>query len=85
MEDSKKNVRVRLPPSPTGYCHVGTARMAVINFLFAEKSNGTVVFRSEDTDKERSTSEFETDIINSFHLLGLSFHRLRTLLSFLQN
>ena len=71
MEDSKKNVRVRLPPSPTGYCHVGTARMAVINFLFAEKSNGTVVFRSEDTDKERSTSEFETDIIDSLHWLGL--------------
>ena len=67
-------VRVRLPPSPTGYCHVGTARMAIINFLFAKKNNGTVVFRSEDTDKERSTSEFEADIIDSLHWLGLRWN-----------
>lgn len=78
MASSKKGVRVRLPPSPTGFCHVGTARMAVINFLFAKKNNGAIVFRSEDTDKERSSREFETDIIDSLHWLGLDwdeFHR----------
>ncbi|MDP3965532.1 MAG: glutamate--tRNA ligase family protein, partial [bacterium] len=67
------NVRVRIPPSPTGYCHVGTARMAVINYLFAKKNGGTIVFRSEDTDKERSTKEYETDIMDSLHWLGLTW------------
>jgi len=71
---NSSDVRVRFPPSPTGYCHVGTARMAIINFLFAKKNNGTVVFRSEDTDKERSTSEFEADIIDSLHWLGLRWN-----------
>ncbi len=66
-------VRVRIPPSPTGYCHVGTARMAILNFLFARKNGGHIIFRSEDTDKERSTREFETDIIEQLHWLGLSW------------
>lgn len=73
MTLDSSGVRVRLPPSPTGYCHVGTARMAVINFLFAKKNHGTIVFRSEDTDKERSKKEFETDIIDSLHWLGLEW------------
>ncbi len=67
------NVRVRFPPSPTGYCHVGTARMALLNFLFAKKNGGTIVFRIEDTDKERSTKEFEEDLIESISWLGLSW------------
>jgi len=67
------NVRVRFPPSPTGYCHVGTARMAVLNYLFARKNGGTIIFRSEDTDKERSTKEFEDDILESLKWLGLSW------------
>ncbi|MDO8552198.1 MAG: glutamate--tRNA ligase family protein [bacterium] len=70
---TSNKVRVRFPPSPTGFCHVGTARMAIINFLFAKKNNGAVIFRSEDTDKERSTAEFETDIIDSLHWLGLEW------------
>ncbi|TSC85914.1 MAG: nondiscriminating glutamyl-tRNA synthetase [Parcubacteria group bacterium Gr01-1014_8] len=72
------SVRVRFPPSPTGFCHVGTARMAIVNYLFARKNNGTIIFRSEDTDKERSTREFEDDIKDSLTWLGLSwdeFHR----------
>ena len=73
MEGMHKNVRVRFPPSPTGYCHVGTARMAIINFLFARKHGGTIIFRSEDTDKERSTKEFETDIADSLHWLGIEW------------
>ncbi|MDO8561531.1 MAG: glutamate--tRNA ligase [bacterium] len=70
---TEREVRVRFPPSPTGYCHVGTARMAILNFLFAKKHNGTIVFRSEDTDKERSSREFETDIIDSLHWLELDW------------
>lgn len=70
---NKKEVRVRFPPSPTGYCHVGTARMAIINFLFAKKNGGTIIFRSEDTDKERSKPEFETDIVDSLHWLGIGW------------
>ena len=66
-------VRVRFPPSPTGYCHVGTARMAILNYMFAKRNNGTIIFRSEDTDKERSTREFEDDIIEQLHWLDLSW------------
>src|SRR3989338_9212804 len=66
-------VRVRFPPSPTGYCHVGTARMALINYLFARKHGGAILFRSEDTDRERSAREFEDDIVESLGWLGLSW------------
>ncbi len=78
------NVRVRFPPSPTGYCHVGTARMAVLNYLFAKKHGGTIVFRSEDTDKVRSKREFEEDIKEQLQWLGLSwdeFYRTTELVS----
>ncbi len=66
-------VRVRFPPSPTGFCHVGTARMAILNYLFAKKHGGTIVFRSEDTDRERSKTEFEEDIKEQLTWLGLSW------------
>ncbi len=66
-------VRVRFPPSPTGYCHVGTARMAILNYLFAKNHEGQIIFRSEDTDKERSKREYETDIIDSLTWLHLSW------------
>ena len=55
-----KNVRVRFAPSPTGYLHVGGARTAIFNFLFARHHGGTFVLRIEDTDAERSTLESET-------------------------
>ena len=66
-------VKVRFPPSPTGYCHVGTARMALVNYLFARKTEGSIVFRSEDTDRERSKKEYEDDITDQLHWLGLSW------------
>ena len=69
----EKQVKVRFPPSPTGYCHVGTARMAVLNFLFAKGRGGAIVFRSEDTDRERSAKEFEEDIVNELKWLGISW------------
>ncbi|HEY4516463.1 MAG TPA: glutamate--tRNA ligase family protein [Candidatus Paceibacterota bacterium] len=68
-----KSPRVRFPPSPTGYCHVGTARMALLNYLFAKKNHGAIIMRIEDTDRERSTKEYEEDIIESLHWLGLSW------------
>jgi glutamyl-tRNA synthetase len=77
------SVKVRFPPSPTGYCHVGTARMAIINYLFAKRAGGTIVFRSEDTDKERSTREYEEDIKDQLAWLGISwdeFYRTSELL-----
>lgn len=67
------SIKVRFPPSPTGFCHVGTARMALLNYLFAKKNGGTIVFRSEDTDRARSTKEYEDDIIESIKWLGLSW------------
>lgn len=66
-------VKVRFPPSPTGFCHVGTARMALLNYLFARKNGGTIVFRIEDTDKERSTKEFEADLVESIRWIGLEW------------
>jgi len=67
-----KNIRLRIPPSPTGLLHVGTVRTALYNHLFAKHNNGTVVFKMEDADKERSTKEFEEDIINGLVKLGLA-------------
>jgi glutamyl-tRNA synthetase len=66
-------VITRIPPSPTGHLHVGTARTALFNYLFAKQQGGKVVFRSEDTDRARSTKESEEEIIEGLHWLGLSW------------
>lgn len=65
--------RVRIAPSPTGYFHFGLARTALYNYLFAKKTGGAFVLRLEDTDKARSTKEFEEDIYSCFDWLGLTF------------
>ena len=65
------SVRTRFPPSPTGYLHVGGARTALFNYLFAKKHGGDFVLRIEDTDLERSDPEFETDIFESLAWLGI--------------
>lgn len=67
------SVRVRLAPSPTGPLHVGTARTALFNFLFAKGHDGTFLLRIEDTDRERSKPEYETEIIEGLRWLGLSW------------
>lgn len=67
------NVVTRIPPSPTGRLHIGTARTALFNYLYARHHGGKIVFRSEDTDKARSTREFEHEIIEGLHWLGLSW------------
>jgi len=64
-------VRTRIAPSPTGYLHIGSARAALFNYLFTKKHEGSFILRIEDTDKERSTAEFERDIIDGLKWLGL--------------
>lgn len=66
-------VRVRIAPSPTGFLHVGTARAALFNWLFARHHGGTFIVRIDDTDTERSTAEFESDILGSLRWLGLDW------------
>jgi glutamyl/glutaminyl-tRNA synthetase len=69
----KKTVRVRMPPSPTGYMHIGTLRMALFNYLFAKQRDGAIILRMEDTDKERSKKEFADDILDGLEWLGLGW------------
>lgn len=69
---NKNNVVTRIAPSPTGPLHVGTARSALFNYLFAKQCGGTFIIRIEDTDKERSKKEFEEDIMRGLHWLGLT-------------
>lgn len=69
---SDQNKTVRFAPSPTGHLHIGGARTALFNFLFAKKEEGKFVLRIEDTDKERSTFEMSQEIIEGLDWLGLS-------------
>jgi glutamyl-tRNA synthetase len=73
MTNDQQKIVVRIPPSPTGFFHVGRARTALFNFLFARKSKGEIVFRLEDTDKERSKKEYEQDIFDALEWLGITY------------
>ena len=66
-------VRVRFAPSPTGYLHVGGARTALFNWLFARKERGTMILRIEDTDTERNKPELVTGIIDGLKWLGVDW------------
>jgi len=66
-------VRVRLAPSPTGTLHIGTARTAVFNWLFARRQGGQFLLRIEDTDKERSKPEYTANILEGLQWLGLTW------------
>ncbi len=72
MEKGSK-VRVRIAPSPTGYLHIGTARTAFFNWLFARKHGGDFILRIEDTDLERSEKKYEEDIIQGLSWLGIKW------------
>jgi glutamyl-tRNA synthetase len=65
--------RVRIAPSPTGPLHIGTARTALFNYLYARRQGGTFVLRLEDTDVARSTVGFEADILEQLHWLGITW------------
>lgn len=67
------SVRVRMAPSPTGPLHIGSARTALFNWLFARKHGGVFLLRIEDTDKERSKKEFEEEILEGFTWLGIDW------------
>ena len=67
------NVRVRFAPSPTGYLHIGGARTALFNWLFARHNKGIFLLRIEDTDQQRSTPEATQAILDSMQWLGLNW------------
>ena len=66
-------VRVRFAPSPTGYLHVGGARTALFNWLFARHHGGRFILRIEDTDKQRNTAEAVQVIYDGLRWLGLDW------------
>ncbi len=66
-------VRVRIAPSPTGYFHVGSARTALFNWLFARRYRGAFIVRVEDTDRARYNPEAVPDLVDSLHWLGLDW------------
>jgi glutamyl-tRNA synthetase len=65
--------RTRFAPSPTGFLHIGNARTALFNWAFARRHGGTLVLRIEDTDRERSTREFETALVAALRWLGIDW------------
>lgn len=69
----KVKIKVRVAPSPTGMLHIGTAQSALYNWLFARKNGGEFHLRIEDTDKERSTKEYERSILDALEWLGLKW------------
>ena len=70
---TNNNVKVRFAPSPTGELHLGGARTALFNWLFAKASKGSFFLRIEDTDKERSKQLYTDQIIDALKWLGLDW------------
>jgi glutamyl/glutaminyl-tRNA synthetase len=73
MPNPENHIRVRFAPSPTGHLHVGGARTALYNYLYARKTGGKFILRIEDTDAKRSTAESYKGIIESMEWLGLNW------------
>jgi nondiscriminating glutamyl-tRNA synthetase len=73
MTSRTPNIRVRFAPSPTGYLHIGGARTALFNWLYARHMGGTFILRIEDTDEVRSTGESVNGILQSMRWLGLDW------------
>lgn len=73
MAKNSENPRVRIAPSPTGFLHVGTARTALYNYLFAKQNQGDFVLRVEDTDEKRSKEKYEKDVLRHLGWLGLNW------------
>jgi len=71
--NAARPVRVRLAPSPTGTLHIGTARTAMFNWLFARHCGGSFLLRIEDTDRERSKPEYTANILDGLRWLGLDW------------
>ena len=73
MATTTQPVRVRFAPSPTGYLHIGGARTALFNWLFAKRHNGTFILRIDDTDEQRSTESSMKQIYESLNWLGFNW------------
>ncbi len=73
MRTVKNEVRVRFAPSPTGHLHIGGARTAIFNWIFARHNDGKFLLRVEDTDKKRSTKEYFDAILSSLKWLGIEW------------
>lgn len=71
--ETNNEIRVRIAPSPSGNLHIGTARTALFNYLFAKKNNGKYVLRIEDTDLDRSSQAYIDNIYDSLKALGLNW------------
>jgi glutamyl-tRNA synthetase len=69
----EKMIKVRFAPSPTGFLHIGGARTALFNWMYARSQNGIFVLRIEDTDRERSKEEYLQEILKSMEWLGLNW------------
>ena len=76
MNDQQPKVRLRFAPSPTGYLHVGGARTALFNWLYARHTSGDFLLRIEDTDQERSTEDFLQSQLESLEWLGLNWDQI---------
>ena len=63
-------IRVRFAPAPTGYLHIGGARTALFNWLYARAQQGKFILRIEDTDRQRSGQEYVSEILDSLSWLG---------------
>jgi glutamyl-tRNA synthetase len=71
----KKKVITRIAPSPTGNLHIGTARTALFNYIYAKQNNGEFILRIEDTDRERSKEEYEKNIVEGLEWLGIHWDK----------
>ncbi len=73
-----QEVRVRYAPSPTGHLHIGNARTALFNYLFARKHGGKLIIRIEDTDVKRNVAGGEENQLTYLKWLGISWMRAST-------
>src|SRR5574340_1012233 len=69
----EEKIRVRFAPSPTGELHIGNARTALFNWLFARQNGGDFILRIEDTDQIRTTKTFEMNLLNDLRWLGIDW------------
>jgi len=68
---NKESITLRFPPSPTGLFHIGNTRTALFNYFYSKQNDGKLLFRLEDTDKERSKEEYSLDIVEGLRWLGI--------------
>ena len=76
MSTMAEQVITRIAPSPTGPLHIGLARTALFNYLYAKKHRGQFILRIEDTDKKRSRAAYEKDILDGLLWLGIVHDKL---------